>query len=311
MGATSAWPDLWDIALAERAPVDARATLMTMQAELFASAPVRDRDTIEAFEALALGFLPWVDPATRIAVARLVVPCPDTPETVLAYLTRASSETRTIVVALAPDLPGTVIDLLLGSPESRVLLAVRGDLVPATAERLALVHEGAVDHALARNAGVPATDPTLSQLVERARHDPALARALLQRGDLTASDEASLYLVADPEQRARIQERVAASALFQRTQLPLRPGPSEIENLHTLAARGNVPDFEAGLTSRLGLPSGTEWGLIEDRRHDLLALGLVACGVSEEDSTRIFLTLHPALAHSVLKVFGLVRVCRE
>jgi Uncharacterised protein conserved in bacteria (DUF2336) len=311
MGAKSAWPDLWDIALSERAPADARATLLTMQAEMFASAPARDRETVASFEAIALGFLPLVDPPTRQSVARLVAPCSDTPDAVLAYLTRASAETRTIVVALAPILPQTAIEILLGTTEGRVLLAVRTDLGAATAERLALVRQGAVEQALAYNRGLRSTDPVVTDLVARARHDPALGRALLQRGDLAASDEASLFLVAGPEERARIRQRVAGSALFQRSQLPLRPAPGEIDELLELAAGGDMAAFETALTRRLGLPAEIEWDLIADRRHDLLALGLVACGLTEEDATRIFLTLHPALSHSVPKVFRLVRLFRE
>src|SRR5829696_3769940 len=139
MGATSAWPDLWDIALAERAPADARATLLVMHAEIFASAPVRDRETIENFEAIALGFLPLVELQTLTTIARLLAPGIDTPAAVLEYLTRRSPETRRMVVALAPRLPGVAIDLLLGSAADRVALAVRRDLDARTLERLLMV----------------------------------------------------------------------------------------------------------------------------------------------------------------------------
>jgi hypothetical protein len=311
MGATSAWPDLWDIALSERAPADARATLLTVQAELFASAPVRDREAIASFEAIALGFLPLIDPQTRRSVARLIAPCPDTPGTVLAYLTRASAETRTIVVALAPILPPGAVEILLGSAEGRVLLAVRTDLDAATAERLVSVREGPVDQALAYNRGLDSTDPVMAELLDRARRDPALGRALLKRSDLAVFDEASLFLVADAQQRARIRHRVAGSAFFQRSQLPPRPSEGEVDTLLRLAAGRDVLAFESALTLRLGLPASVEWSLLADRRRDLLALGLLACGLAEEDATRVFLTLHPALSHSVSKVFGLVHLFRE
>jgi hypothetical protein len=311
MGAKSAWPDLWDIAHAERAPADARATLLVMHAELFASAPVRDRETIENFEAIALGFLPLVELQTLTTIARLLAPGIDTPAAVLEYLTRRSPETRGVVVALAPRLPEGAIDLLLGSAADRVALAVRRDLDARTLERLLVVQEGPVDEALARNPGLVPNDPAFAELIDRARRSPALARALLGRGDLTAGDEAALYLSADQDTRATIRGRIAASALFQRPHLPARPDPAEIEDLLASAARGNVAAFEARLSARLGLPSGTEWGTVEDRRHELLALGLLAFGLGEDDATRVFLTLHPAVSHSVAKVFGLVRTLRE
>jgi hypothetical protein len=309
MGAKSAWPDLWDIALAERAPADARATLLVVHAEQFASTPVRDRETIESFEAIALGFLPLVELPTLIAIARLLVPCADTPETVLEYLARRAPETRTIVVALAPTLPEGVIELLLGSAPTRVSLAVRRDLDGRTLERLLVLGEGAVDEALARNPVLVPNDPAFAQLLERARRNRSLARALLMRNDLTAADEAALYLAADPEKRIEIRGRIGASALFQRTQLPARPGPAEVADF-LAAGAGDVAAFEALLSARLGLPS-IGWKTLEDGRHELLALGLAAIGFDEEDATRLFLTLHPALSHSVAKVFGLVRAMRE
>jgi hypothetical protein len=311
MGETSAWPDLWDIALAERAPADARASLLVMHAEMFANAPVRDREAIASFEAIALGFLPLVELPALLAIARLLAPCPDTPDAVLAFLTRCAPETGRLVVALAPRLPETVIDLLLGTAESRVSLAVRPDLDPRTLDRLLAVHEGAVDEALARNPGLSPTLPAFELLVDRGRRNLSLARALLKRADLATADAAALYLAADSETRSRIRERVAASAVFQRAHLPLRPSRGDIERCLARAAQGDVGGFEALLSARLGLPDATAWSIVEPGRQDLLALGLLASGFSEDDATRVFLTLHPALSHSVRSVFALVRTMRE
>jgi hypothetical protein len=308
--ALSAWPDLWSVAHAERDPADARATLLLVHAEQFVAAPTRDRQAVESFEAIALGFVPHVTQAVLVDVARLVVPCSDTPVTVLDALAQRFPETREIVLDLAPRLPPTVVDLLLGSSRDRLALAARPDLYDATLERLLVLHDPAIDQALAANLALLPSDEGFSQLIERGRNNPALARTLLSRSDLPVADQASLYLFADSERRALIRSQVAASALFQRPHLPFRLTPARVDELLAAAGRGDITAFESHLTACFGLPSRVAWTLLETSRRELLALGLRALGVEEEDATRIFLTLHPAISHSVETVFALVRILR-
>jgi hypothetical protein len=308
--ASSAWPDLWSVAHSEREPADARAALLRVHAELFANAPARDTDTIRTFEAIALGFLPRIDHKTLVAIARLVAPCPDTPATVLADLVQRSPEARAIVLADAPTLPPPAISLLLGSPSGSALLARRDDLDPRTIERLLTLHDVTVDEALAANGAVTLEGPVLAILRQRARQQPLLARALLARNDLTLSDEASLYLFAGEERRAALRHRVAASALFQRPHLPFRLSSNRVGALLSMAARGDVEAFEAQLTAAFRLSPSTDWRLLGQGRAELLALALRALGLDEEDATRIFLTLHPTLSHSVKTVFAMVRIVR-
>jgi hypothetical protein len=308
--APSAWPDFWSLARNERESVDSRAELLRIHAELFAHAPARDRDTIRAFEAIALGFLPRIDHKTLTAIARLVAPCPDTPDTILADLIQRSPETRSIVLQEAPVLPPSVVSLLLGLPGSAALLARRADLESRTVERLLTLHDDAVDEALAANSSIALASPVLAILRRRAQQRPLVARALLARGDLTLADEASLYLFAGEERRAHVRHRVAASALFQRPHLPFRLSDKRVEALLSTALLGDVEAFEAQLTAAFRLPLSTGWRLLGQGRSELLALALRALGVEEEDATRIFLTLHPSLSHSVKIVFSLVRIAR-
>src|ERR1044072_6031395 len=81
---------------------DAWTTLLTVNAQMFVAAPTRDRETIRTFESLALGFLPRVDHAALVALARLLAPCEDTPTSILDHLIGHSSETRDIVFGLSP-----------------------------------------------------------------------------------------------------------------------------------------------------------------------------------------------------------------
>jgi hypothetical protein len=306
----SAWPDLWDIALSEREPSDARATLLELHADQFVNAPVRDRETIESFEAIALGFLPLVRHPVLLAVARTIAPCEDLPASVIAFLAERSPETRAIVSAAAARLPSSVIDLLLGSSHDRAALAARADLDDGTLGRLLILAEPPIEDALACNGALDPTSEAFAQLVDRGRRRPALARLLLARGDLTLADEAALSLAADPERRADICERLAASAAFQRTHLVPRLVETARDELLLAAADGDVGRVETLLGDALGLPPSAEWRILEDERYELLALGLNAAGMEEEDAVRVFLTLHPAISHSVGVVFALVRSLR-
>ena len=306
---TSAGPDLWSSALRSH-DADSRAALLRLQADMFVNARVRDRETIRSFEAMTLGFMSRVDGPTLAAVARLVASCPDTPEAVLIALTQCSSETRAIVAAQAPHLPAETIDLLLGPADGRAILAARPDLDARTVERLLVLTEEAVDLVLAANPAVSPEHPAFAVLMERAQDRAPLARVLLARQDLTLADEARLYLQAHPERRAEIRHRLAASALFQRPS-PLRLRGTEADGLVALAQEGDIAAFERALTAALGLPRETEWRLLEANRADLLALALAGLGLDEDDAIRVFLSLHPAIAHSVGTVFALARVMRQ
>jgi hypothetical protein len=306
----SAWPDLWSSALPAHDP-SRRGALVTLQAELFVNARARDLETIRAFEAMILGFLPRMDAPTLTAVAELVVACPDTPGSVLVALAQRSADARAVVAARALRLPVAVVDLLLATPRDRPSLAARPDLDAHTLERLLVVNEEAVDAALAANPAVTHAYPDFALLVERAQKQPLLAARLLARNDLTLADEAALYLQADAVRKAEIRHRVAASALFQRPQSMPRITGAAVGDLLALARDGEVAAFESELAAALHLPRTTAWRFVEADRHELLALALLALGVPEEDALRVFLTLHPAIAQSVPTVFALVRVVRQ
>lgn len=308
--AFTAWPDLWGIALAEPGSAEARATLFRVHVELFSEAPARDAETIRSFEAIALGFLPRVDLKTLVEAAHRLALCPDTPPAVLEFLTARCPETRDAVAALAPALPAAALDILLSSAAGRLLLARRQDLDEATLRRLLVLHDPALDAMLAGNAALHGSEAAFALLLDRARDHAGTARALLARADLAIADEAALYLAAAPERRAEIRTRMAATALYQRPSLPFRANAALTDRLLDCAAAGDVEDLEAHLTAGLGLPAGTEWRILKAGREELLALGLQALGIDEEDAARIGMTLHPALSHSVAAVSTLVHTMR-
>lgn len=304
---SSANPDLWSD-LSDLSSGDTCAALLKVNAEMFVAAPARDRDRIETFEALALGFLPKADPATLLDIARILAPCPDTPASVRTYLAQRIPEAGE--TALRDSQPAAPDARHLATPDARVRLAARSRLDGATIERILVLREPASEDALAANPAVPSSSPAFHQLVRRAVERPALARLLLRRGDLTAAQEACLYLAAEGERRRAIRARIAQTLA---RAIPLSPHPAQgiAPALLAAAADGDVARFERLLTEAFGLPAATEWRLLQIGRHPLLALALKGLGLPSRDAIRIFLTLHPALSHPLSAIRALVRETRD
>ncbi|MBF9195262.1 hypothetical protein [Microvirga terrestris] len=313
--ASSSNPDLWSglsgFGSSESATPDMRAALLKVNAEMFVAAPARDRESIETFEALMLGSLPRADSASLLALARILAPCADAPASVLDYLVQHSPEARTIVLQHATHLPETVNRRQLATPAGRLRLAVRPDLDPATVRRMLLLGEEAVADALAASpAVIPDTGP-FKLLMQRARWRPALARVLLERGDLPPNDAAALYLAADAPQRVAIREHVIATLARRRVTLSCALTEEDVAELLAVSRRGDVERLEALLSTFLELSSSAEWRVLELGRHRLLALALKVLGMSSRDAIRIFLCLHPALSYPLSAIRELVREVRD
>ncbi|MFL5133476.1 MAG: hypothetical protein ACJ8C6_02850 [Microvirga sp.] len=313
--ASSANPDLWSdlsgFGSSDGSNADARAALLKVNAEMFVAAAARDRESIETFEALVLGFLPKTDPATLLDLARILAPCPDTPTSVLDYLAQHSPEAREILHHHAARLPPAFGSRQLATPEGRLSLASRTDLDPMTIQKLLALRESAVEDALASNpAFAPDTAP-FTDLVRRARHRPTLAAILLERADLPTAGQASLYLAADAERRKAIRERVAVSLAHRRVTLSFTLTEQDLAELLAAGFKGDDRRLEGLLTSLFGFPASTEWRVLEIGRHRLLALALKVLGVTHKDAIRLFLTLHPALSYPLSVTKALVREMRD
>jgi hypothetical protein len=313
--ASSANPDLWSdlsgLGSSEAGSPDAHTALLKVNASMFVAAPARDRESIETFEALMLGFLPKADRDTLVDLARLLAPCGDTPVSVLDYLAQHSAEAREIVQRHSARMLRQPVSKLLATPDGRLQLALQSELDPATVERLLVLHENAVEDMLAANPSLPSATAGFDVLLQRARYRPALARLLLERADLAPGDAAALYLSADCERRHQIREGVAASLAQRRATISFNLTPRDTAGILDAAAEGDVHRLEDLLTALFGFPAATEWRVLEIGRHRLLALAFKALGVERKHAIQVFLTLHPALAYPLCAIKELVREMRD
>lgn len=308
--ASSANPGLWP-SLSALSRVDACAALLKVNAEMFAAAPARDRESIETFEALALGFLPKADRATLHEIAQILTRCQDTPRSVLDYLRRHLPESRETVPPQGASSPACRLDRrLFATAAGRAQLASRDRLDETDIERLLVLREESSEDALAANPAFPSSMPAFHELVRRALERPALARILLRRGDLSVTQESCLYLAADRE-RQRLIRQTIATLLAPACAASCRLAEHDAATLCKAAADGDVLGFERLLTRAFGFPAPIEWRLLQTGRHPLLALALKALGMPERDAIRILLTLHPALSYPLSATRRLVRTMRE
>jgi hypothetical protein len=313
--ASSANPDLWsDLSGLGSSGVndsDARAALLKVNAEMFVAAPARDRDSIETFEALMMGLLPRAEHDTLVDLAHILAPCEDTPGSILDYLALHSPETGEIVQRHPARKPHPNPPSLLATPDGRLKLASQSDLDSGTIERLLVLHESAVEDALAANPTLPQATANFEELLRRARRRPALARVFLERADLAVADAASLYLVADGRRRQHIREQLASSLAHRRATLSFQLTERDLAGLLEAGEDGSVGRLEALLTAIFGFPAATEWRALEIGRHRLLALAFGALGIARTDAIQILLTLHPALAYPLCAIKELVREMRD
>jgi hypothetical protein len=299
------------LALSRANELDLRPVILRVQTDLFVTAASRDRPTIAAFEALAGGLLPIVDDDTAARVARKLAPVADTPEGILRLLVERGGEARRAVIEGARALDEALIEAASrDGADLAEMRAARADLTPSEIAELVAREDASADAALARNEGVTLAGASLDALVERARGNADLAKALLARADLPAAHRAALYIEADEARRAAIRVAVEPLAKIRAAFLPIADR-EESEALVDLSMAGDRDGFVQKLTGMLRLDRDIAWEFACEERHDLLPLALLAAGLGEEDAIRILLTLEPEIALPAKEVFRLVRLLRE
>jgi hypothetical protein len=301
MPASDALPDLsgfLDVSRIEQ--LDLKPVILRVQTDLYLQATRYDRAVRDTFSALACGLIPIVDEETARVVAAKLGPHPETPRPVLEALAARGGAVRTALGRAAETVPVR--------PGLTASLASLPGLRREALEDLSRDGRPEVDLALAENREITLTGAPLRRLVDRARGDFPLARALLTRSDAAPSDLAPLYLHADPARREAIARAVEATAALR----PSPPVPRSLgPTLTALSADRDVPAFVATLAESMGVPVDFITAVAEpDARYDLLALAMRAAGLHEEEAVTVFLTLNEGVARSTDRVFALVALFR-
>ncbi|MGO4388886.1 DUF2336 domain-containing protein [Microvirga sp. 2YAF29] len=309
---SSANPDLWsELGQPDLDETEACVALLKLNAEMFVAAPARDRDSIETFEALALGLLPKADHATLLDIARILGSCEDTPQSVRDTLSRMSADARVVLQRHAASKFNAADEKLLASMGGRLQLALRPGLDTTMAERILVLREAASEDALAANPAFNPALPAFATLVSRATDRPALAEILLAREDLSLLHEAQLYLTANDARRAHIRERVADAVAGRKATITFTTARHDADALLDAARCGDAARIEALLTASFGFPEQTQWRVLKLGRHRLLPLALKALDVPRREAIAIFLTLHPALSHPLSAIRTMVHEMRD
>lgn len=297
------------VALAREGAIDIRPVLLRVQTDLFLSVPTHAPQAIASFQALATGLIPVVDEPTLGVVAHKLAPHPDTPPAVLEALRRAGGAAEEAVLALAPALDE---ELLLataraGAPHLAAAVARRPHIAAPLADTLLARQSDLINAALAGNAAARLPADVLDRLVERARRAPDLAALVIARRDVGAMAKAALFPHAGGDERDLILSDIERHLALQGRR---RAGPrleaEARDRLVAAAARSDDTAFAAVLASILAADMGDVQRLVAEESGEMLALALIAAGVEEDDALRIFLTLTPALARSVERVFALI-----
>lgn len=297
--------------LAGAGAAEARPTLLRVHTRLFLEAASHASGDIATFAALACGLIPLVDADTRAFVAQALARHPAAPWAVLEALLRSGGDAAAAIIAAVPALPERRREDVLasGDRQSLAALAMRADLPAAAVRELVARDDDAVMLAIARNAAAPVPDDVFRHLTARARRHVALARALLARPDLPILDAAALLPLAPVGQRKDILARLAEEARVapRRT----RPAGSAV----TQALIGHAADhdrlsFGVLIATTIGLDADGAARVLTDPSGELLALALIVAGLAPDEAVRIFLTLEPAIARSVEKVFTLAERVR-
>ena len=317
MPSSDAPPDLSGLLeLSRIEQLDLKPVILRVQTDLFLRAPHHDRAARDIFSSLACGLIPTVDEDTARLVAEKLASCAETPPAVLDALLARGGAVRAAVLAGSATLTASVAARTSPrddrTPPMSATLTARLAALPAlrgdALEDLSRDGRPEVDVALAANREITLSGAPLKRLVDRARGMADLARLLLARPDLAASDLVPLYLYADAERRQSIAKAVEATAAL-RPCAPVSRGLGA--SLIGLSADRDVPAFVATLAGALGLPADFVTAVAEaDARYDLLALAMRAAGLHEEEAVYVFLTLNQGVARSTDRVSALVALFR-
>ncbi|HEX2137619.1 MAG TPA: DUF2336 domain-containing protein [Microvirga sp.] len=178
---------------ARTAPADQRADAVHALARAILNGDLPADDRGEAVLAL-LAMLDDPAPVVRLAIAEALARSPAAPRPALAALLEDRSEIAALVLEHSPVLTDMelVDQVALSGSRAQSAIARRASVSPAVAGALAEVGAMPAVLALLGNPRARITDGSLSRIVDRFGHEPAVRETLLRRSDLPVEARLSL-----------------------------------------------------------------------------------------------------------------------
>ncbi|PSC04543.1 hypothetical protein SLNSH_13690 [Alsobacter soli] len=302
------------LAIAREEGLDMKPVLLRVLTDLYIAVPAHSSDEVAQFREIAGTLAAQVDTETAMVVACKLAGYAHTPHEVgEAILDRGDDSSRILLADARWISASTLItQAAVGDRMMAAAVAARAHLDPDLVRLLLDRHDPLIDVTLAANTALVLPTDVRDALLERARDEEALAVAMLARTDLTGADRSVLFLAADRETRARIiddAERLAG--LSARPRAPRIASEDLVASLETAALYDDGQSFAQILSLALGAAPDKARRLLADRSGEALALALVALGVPEETSARIFMFRDPLIGHSTERVRALVDLTRR
>ena len=308
-----AFPEIAPLIAAAKADrIDARVVLLRVLTDLFVGRKLPTPAEVAQFSALTEPLVHGVDAQSAAAVARKLAVHPETPRAVIEALLARDDEASYEVLRLSDGFDPDALDGLAetGSRAIAVAIASRDKLEPSTACILAERAEGAIDLALARrpDPGLPGDIMTL--LIARARGNLDLAKLVLGWPPLPFLDRCSLFLEAEPQERAAIAAEASRRAFLKRA----RPSPLARQDID-----GAILDLDAAdaaalarmLASRLAVQPLIAEAIVADSTGEALVLALRSCGARPAPIVSLLLRRGLHLSRSIERIFALDALSRE
>lgn len=283
--------------LAQVGGVHRMRALLKAATELFVSEPRHGRTEIAMYEELALQLLKNTAVEDRRAVAAMLAHQPDAPQAVLSALLHDEIAVAEVLIAEAETLSD--LDLLslvtTGSEAHLVALAARPRIGLPIVEALLRRMPTRLLPALLVNTTIRIPQQLLPLVIDRAKGDPTVARAIAGRqDDVEDTDLTDLFLELDERGRRRVIQALEMLALREfaaRRPMPRMnpPDPARVEALGQAALSRNVDLISVHLASILQVDRATAARLLVDRGGEPLAIALKASGMDGVIAMRVIL----------------------
>ncbi len=244
---------------------------------------------LRQFERLAGDLIDVADRESVADVAEQLCRHPETPPALIARFFNRGGACARIAFEFAKEAP--LAELLAnaehGSMDVAAAIARRPDLPREAVSALAQRCEAQVMIALASNRNAHIDPGALRAMLQIARDDRALARALLDREDMEIDPE-PLFLAANGVERSAILLAACRAAMLA-PKLEFRVEADFSARLVELAISRNFDALVTKIADALDARKNRVRRIFEDEGGEALALTFVALGVDVDAATKIFL----------------------